>query len=578
VASLQAYQSHGIRYYRVVESFRKDGKPSIRVLAHLGRVDDILQRHQEHAEVPVKVSSVSAGAVTALYRLTQQLGLAERINRAIAPEGKEVQIRDSLTVGESLVAAMIARACAPRSKRAFAEWASTTWLPELMDFRAANLTSQHFWDQMDAVPVDKLPEIEQELVLEVVRIEQLQLQALAYDTTNFFTHIASTNLRTELPQRGHNKQGRHDLRQMGLALVVDQDTGLPLAHSLYEGARSDMRTFAEFLKPVRKRLRELTGKPDQLTLVFDAGSSSRQNLEGVATSADECRPYPGQDRPCVFASGLHYVTAVRPSIHLALLAEAAAALSEVRLSSGAVVRGWRDKRIIAGKQREVVVVYSPKLHAGQLRGLHQTMSKSWGEFEEMGSLARTNMEAAKRKLEKIRNRQYLRALFCYKLDQNVQGAVQVCVWSDWVEYQRLIKRYFGLRLLITDRSEWSTAQIIEAYRGQSRVESAFRDLKDPRMLSTRPQFHWTDQKLHVHAFVCVMAYLLVTLLHRRARQKAAFDGSPRRLLTELAEVRCSRLIDMTGRKGRPRVRLQIEEMEPGRKTLAEASGAIPAFA
>ena len=555
MASLQAYQSHGIRYYRIVESFRRDGKPSIRVLAHLGRVDDILQRHQEHAEVPVKISSVSAGAVTALHRLTQQLGLAEGINRAIAPEGKEVQVRDSLTVGESLVTAMIARACAPRSKRAFADWASTTWLPELMDFRAADLTSQHFWDQMDAVPVDKLPEIEQELVREVVRIEQLQLQALAYDTTNFFTHIASTNLRTELPQRGHNKQGRHDLRQMGLALVVDQVTGLPLVHGLYEGARSDMRTFAEFLKPVRKRLRELTGQPDQLTLVFDAGSSSRQNLAGVE----------------------RYVTAIRPSNHVALLAEAAAGLSETRLSNGAVVRAWRDKRIIAGKQREVVVVFSPKLHAGQLRGLYQTMSKSWREFEEMGSLARTHMDAAKRKLEKIRNRQYLRALFCYKLDQDAQGAIQVCVWSDWLEYRRLITRYFGLRLLITDRSEWSTAQIIEAYRGQSRVASAFRDLKDPRMLSTRPQFHWTDQKLHVHAFVCVIAYLLVTLLHRRARQKAAFDGSPRGLLAELAEVRCSRLIDMTGRKGRPRVRLQIEEMEAGRKTLAEAAGAIPAF-
>jgi len=33
MASLQAYQSHGIRYYRIVESFRKDGKPSIRVLS-----------------------------------------------------------------------------------------------------------------------------------------------------------------------------------------------------------------------------------------------------------------------------------------------------------------------------------------------------------------------------------------------------------------------------------------------------------------------------------------------------------------------------------------------------------------
>jgi len=103
------------------------------------------------------------------------------------------------TVGESLVAAMIARACAPRSKRAFADWAKTTHLPDLMHFTPSELTSQHFWDQMNAVPVEKLALIEQELVREVVRIEQLQLRALAYDTTNFYTHIASANLRPKLP-------------------------------------------------------------------------------------------------------------------------------------------------------------------------------------------------------------------------------------------------------------------------------------------------------------------------------------------------------------------------------------------
>jgi transposase len=292
-----------------------------------------------------------------------------------------------------------------------------------------------------------------------------------------------------------------------------------------------------------------------LTLVFDAGSSSRQNLEGME----------------------HYVTAVRPSIHRALLQQAAGELSEVQLSSGVTARAWRTSRVIAGKRREVVVVFSAKLHAGQLRGLHQTLSKSWREFEDTGSFARTTLETARRKLEKLRKRQYLRSLFCYRIDQEAQGPIHVCVWSDWLEYQRLDKRYFGLRVLITDRAEWTTAQIIEAYRGQSKVESAFRDLKDPRMLSTRPQFHWTDQKLHVHAFICVMAYLLITLLLRRAQQKTAFDGSPRRLLTELAEVRCCRLIDMTGRKGRPRVRLQIEETDDKLRTLAETLGAIPAL-
>jgi transposase len=552
VASLQAYNSHGIRYYRIVESFRKEGKPAIRVLAHLGRVDEILHRHQQHSEVPVKISSVSVGAVTALFSLARELDVAGQINRAISGGG-EVQVRAGLTVGESMVIAMIARACAPRSKRAFADWAGTTYLPQLMKFAAADLTSQHFRDQMNVMPADTLPEIEQALVREVVRIEQLQLQALACDTTNFYTHIASTNQRAELPQRGHNKQGRHDLRQMGLALVVDQLTQLPLAHVLYEGARSDRKTFTEFLKPVRKHLLELTGQPDQLTLVFDAGSSSRRNREDMQ----------------------YYVTAVRPSSPLALLEQAAGELSEVQLTSGATARAWRTSRVIAGQRREVVVVFSAKLHAGQIRGLHQTLSKSWREFEEMGSFVRTTVETAKRKLEKLRNRPYLRSLFCYRIDQDGTEPIRVTAWSDWLEYQRLDKRYFGLRVLITDRAEWTTAQIIEACRGQSKVEAAFRDLKDPRMLATRPQFHWTDQKLHVHAFICVTAYLLITLLHRRAKQKAAFDGSPRRLLAELAELRCCRSIDMTGRKGRPRVRLQLEETDAPLMSLAESLGAVP---
>lgn len=552
MASLQAYQSHGISYYRVVESFRKDGKPAIRVLAHLGRVDDILHRHQQQADAPVRISSLSAGAVTALHRLAVEFDLAGRINRATAPAGP-VQKRDGLTVGESLVAAMIARCCAPRSKRAFADWARTTCLPELMSFRAADLTSQHFWDQMNAVPVKQLASIEQDLVSQVIGIEQLRIHALAYDTTNFYTHIASTNLRAKLPARGHNKQGRHDLRQMGLALVVDQDTQLPLAHSLYEGERSDMRTFAEFLKPLGKRLRALSGMPEQLTIVFDAGASSRSNLDGLQ----------------------HYVTAVRPSQHASLLAEAAADLAEVQLSSGASVHAWRSRRMIAGAQREVVVVFSPQLYEGQLRGLHQAMARSDRELAEMGRHPRLSAAAAKQKLEKIRGRQYLRSVLCYEVEADKAAGLRVRVWSDCQAYRRLTTRYFGLRVLITDRAEWSTAEIIQAYRGQSRVEAAFRDMKDPRMLSTRPQFHWTDQKLHVHAFMCVTAYLLVTLLHRRATQRTSFQGSSRRLLAELAELRFCRLIDVTGRKGRPRVRWQPEEVSAATGALAQALGAIP---
>lgn len=233
-----------------------------------------------------------------------------------------------------------------------------------------------------------------------------------------------------------------------------------------------MKTFVEFLKPVRKRLRELTDQPDQLTLVFDAGASSRQNLEGLE----------------------RYVTAVRPSDHRALLSEAGGHLAEVPWSNGAIVRAWRTQRTIAGKQREVVVVFSPQLHAGQLRGLQQTLSRSWRELEEMRLHPPKSVEAAKRKLDKIRRHQYLGSLLCYEVTRDGKGPLRIRVWSDWQEYQRLITSYFGLRILITDRAEWSTAQIIQAYRGQSKVEAAFRS-RVSRFKRSSHAFHSTAVSL-----------------------------------------------------------------------------------
>jgi len=547
MASLQAYQSHGIRYFRIVESFRKNGKPAIRVLAHLGQAADILRLHQQNSEIPFKLSSVSAGAVTALHRLATDLDIAGRIDRAISPNAP-VQTRDGLSVGQSLVAAMIARACAPRSKRAFSIWAASTCLPDLMSFAAPALTSQHFWDQMHAVPVRLLGDIERDLVRDVVQREQLRLCALAYDTTNFFTHIASTNRRAVLPERGHNKQGRHDLRQMGLALIVDQGSQLPLAHSLYAGARSDMRTFAEFVKPLEKRLRALPAGPQQMTLVFDAGASSKQNLTDLR----------------------QYVTCLRPSAHKGLLADASSQLAEVVLSTGAIVKAWRQRRVIAGQSREVVVVFSQNLFDGQVRGLHQAMARAGQQLVELGTHPRGTAQQSARRINAIRSKQYLRKLLQYQVDDN-----GVSVWTDWIAYRKLLAEYLGLRVLVTDRSEWSTAEIIEAYRGQSRVEAAFRDLKDPVMFSTRPQFHWTDQKLHVHAFVCVTAYLLVTLLHRQASQRAGYQGGNRALLAALSAIRCTRIVDVTGQRGRPRVRWQIETLSEDLANLATTLNALP---
>ena len=75
--------------------------------------------------------------------------------------------------------------------------------------------------------------------------------------------------------------------------------------------------------------------------------------------------------------------------------------------------------------------------------------------------------------------------------------------------------------------------------------------------------------------MCVTAYLLVRLLWWRARRDAAFAGGARNLLAQLARIRRCRIVEHTGRAGRPRVRQQLEEIDADLENLGRVLGALP---
>jgi len=502
----------------------------------------------------LRLQSSMAGAVSALHNLAQELDLAGHINRVLQQKQPCIQQRDGLTVGETLVAAMIARACNPGSKRAFADWAATTYLPELMGFSACKLTSQHFWDQMNAVPKSALASIEESILIEVVRREQMKIEACAYDTTNFYTYLDSRNKRCRLAQRGHNKQKRHDLRQFGLALVVDRLSQLPLFHRLYAGNRNDARTLQELIGPIRRRLRRLQDRPQQLTLVFDAGANSACNLREINT---------------------HYVVVLRAFDQRKWLSRVAEKCRPVELSSGETVSAYRERREVLKAEREVVAVFSERLYEGQVRGLHQQLEKLLPALERLGNRSRYQPETVRRRLTKLLDCQYIRRLIHYELEAEPTGGTRIRIWTDWHEYRRLLRSYFGFRVLATDRQDWTTAEIIEVHRSQSKAESAFRDLKDPAMIATHPQFHWTDQKLKVHAFICVMAYLLVRLLWWRFQRQTGRKISPRSLLAQLKKIRVVRVVKVSGKAGRPKVQYQLEEMDKDIEKIGRLTRAFP---
>jgi transposase len=560
--SLVAKTVRGRKYWQIVESRRVHGQPRSFVVAHLGRPETLLARLRQ-AAAGARLRSAAHGAVAALWAQVERLGVVELIDAHVARDRRgRVPRRDGLTPGQSLALAAVARACRPISKRAFATWARTTTLDRVAGIDPRRLTSQHFWDQMDAVPAAALAAIEEALVQRVVAQEGLAPDTLFYDTTNFFTFIDSANARPRLPRRGHNKQKRHDLRQLGLALVVSRDGQLPLFHLLYEGDRPDVRLFPEILTSVRTRVERLFGAAPPPTLVYDKGNVSR------ATQAQ------------VSALGLHYVSSLVPSQHPALLAEALPRLGPVELPGGEVVQAYRTRQRIWGEERTVVVVRSERLREGQVRGLHQQLAKRLRalaaitaglEAPRGGRGSRAGLE---RRVAEVLRGQHMRRLLHVDLQQE-DGRWRLAAHVEADEYRRLTEERFGLRIVMTDRDDLSTAEILAAYRGQSRAERAFRALKDPEGCTLRPQYHWTDQKLKVHAFCCVLAFLLLKLLERQARRAGLPVRSPRTVLRALEEIREVTILE-PGPRGRPRVRRQLEDLDEAGRQLAACFGLLPA--
>jgi len=139
----------------------------------------------------------------------------------------------------------------------------------------------------------------------------------------------------------------------------------------------------------------------------------------------------------------------------------------------------------------------------------------------------------------------------------------------WEELQVTL---LGKTILFTDNDNWTTAQIVHAYRASYHVEDAFREMKDPHHIALRPQYHWTDQKVRVHVFTCVLALMLVSLMRRELNMKGA-NLSIKRALELLGDIReMTMIFPPQARGGKLAIRTSISAMSPEQRELHELLG------
>jgi transposase len=536
-------------YWQIIESKRINGKPRPVVLAHLGTAEKLLCKLKDKDGIwEHKVRSVSHGAVELFYKAANRLKMPGIFDQTFSS-----QERNGLNVGQSLLLAAIHRAICPGSKRTFARWAAKTSLSNFFNFNPQSLSSQHFWDQMETVSEEQLAKADKEVTLKLVEQGLFSPKLLFYDLTNFFTYIATKNGRTNLAKRGHNKQKRHDLRQFGLAQVVTKDFLLPVFSEIYEGNRTDQELFIPFLTRVREKLTELNVYLEEITLVFDKGSNSRNNFRALD------------------AKNVNYVASLSSAYHPKLLAVPLANYQEVSIGDQ-ILLCYRTRCEVWGKERIVLIYLSEKLRRGQVRGLTQSLKRKYGLLTELKDKLnkprayKERQETVQSKITKILKGEHGPELIKVRIQDKGNSRFDIDWELDTSAYHKVIEEVFGKKILVTSQEGWSDAEIVSAYFGQSNIERVFKHLKNPYHNAVHPQYHWTDQKIKVHTFICLIGLLLSQVLWKKARD-LGYNYSIERLIDMLSDVRMAEIFSITGFKGKPAKFSQLEEMEPELKKL-----------
>lgn len=555
MATIQKRKSRGHTYWSIVESRRINGKPRPVILEYLGTAEALLKRLIEG--IPKKVRSYTHGDVAVMLDIAEEFKIVETINKHL----KSKSFRDGFTVGGSLLLAAIGRICQPTSKRNWYEgWARHTSLSYLIRMSLNRLDSQHFWDQMDALPTSTIPLIEEEIVTNLLEKEEIALDTLLCDTTNFFTYIDSANHRCTIAQRGKNKQKRTDLRQFGLLLLVSRKDQIPILHKVYQGNLADQTVFKEEFKNILNRFKAICGSLEDITLVFDQGNNSKKMLKNVD-------------------DGIHFVGALSPYHHKALIKEANDSMTTVSIN-GQDVLCYNARKEIWGLDFTVVVYISEKLLKGQIRGIEQNIKKL---FKKLFALKEKIVIPTKRgkkrtqaglekKISSMIGSLSSKDIIRWEINHLEKDAFDLNFWVDEERFNFLKEQWLGRRIVITNRHQWTTEEIISAYWGQANVENAFKKMKNPFHLAIRPQYHWTDQKIEVHGFICLLAFLMVMIAYKRAKEKVGFKGSTNTLLEKLSAIRLATFIESPVKKtkGRYKANYRLEEMDTDIFELAEA--------
>jgi hypothetical protein len=498
-------RSHPHDYLQIVEAYRENGRPKQRVIANLGRLDQLvdsgtldglvrsLARFSERLRVlsAVRAPHVEAcsaklwGPSLVFGRLWERQGLPE-VLMELAEER-----RFRFDVERTAFALALQRLCRPGSDLDGSRWLGAVEAP---GFEAIEL--QHLYRTVGWLHAVR-GELERRLFERDRDLFTQELDVVFLDTTSLYVWRDSE---TEVRRRGYSRDRRPDLPQVVLAVAVDR-TGWPVACEVFPGNTMDRRAFVAMVKRLRTRLRIR-----RVIVVADRAMIGKDTIAALTGDAEAPFDY-------ILGCRLRGQKEVR---------------DEVLARGGRyheVAGNLRVKEVRVGERRYIVC--------------HNPAQARKDAAKRAAILARLEERLAREPRGLLKNQGVKRFLRPHRGSLAIDPA---SVAAD--------ARYDG-KFVLTTNTVLPRDDVATTYKSLWRVERTFREEKCT--LAVRPLYHHNDETSIGHIVASFLALRLEVHLQRRL-EEAGVDVSWPELMGDLAQVRAVDL-DLDGQRWRVRTDL-----------------------
>jgi len=492
---LRAVPVKGVLYWKIVESTRTKDGPRQKIVKNLGRLSDEevevyrlwLKAFPSTEELTLLVEPSSVHVRTTFlhggpflpWSITEELGLVDLIN------GVTGGSRSDLDVGKLITAAVINRCVDPVSKSHLVEkWLPKTSLPLLMELDLQNLHNNAVYRAMDILLGHKT-ELELALWDVLKRRFGASPNALFYDITSSYFEGAGP----PLASRGYSRDKRPDRPQVNIGLVITEE-GYPITSQLFPGHVPDKTT----VEGTCQRLRE-DFAIESCVFVGDRGMITDDNLEVINSYS------------------YNYIICHRE----AHVRERLAPVLRLHEDEWEVVdEGLSVLDVEVEGQRFVLCLNTQK--ADDDRAAREAFLEIGKNLiEEVRDMAvRGTVKDHDKLLKKVVKRlvkKNLDGYYDFKIPPSPARDLEYWVIKKKVENDAL---FDGKWVLQTDVKDRSAEDIAKMYKRLSAIEDVFKTLKGE--LEMRPMYHRLDERVFAHVFICQLAYLVMEIMERRARE------------------------------------------------------------